>query len=237
MRFLAVLSIVLVSSSCIPVRMTKMRQDWPSNAAPMTVRQEGITVSIEKVNDFGPEFAATAPLCDEKTPIETKMALGKPVMATYALQWEEQENDSVWVYVRIRNDTSHVTRLEGVLPRLFTPNGEKLAAKSDYKPNSAVLCAIDELSAAQKRIPRLRFPELVPGEEVAGWYVFSGVNARPGKWKFTLYEVPVEVDQAGTPTKRTAFEFDLSLRIYEELLEKATLVAPWKQISTREVTQ
>jgi hypothetical protein len=180
--------------------------------------------------EASPELLGTLQKCAVRDTLAFNKG-GKPVMETVPITTSGQ----LWRRVAITSRDEHILRMNGVVVRLFTPDGreweplsrEKILAA--FRANRA--CPSSDTAANAFAGVRLlqKGVEILPGATSASWLAFTPPSAedQPGVWKLGLYEVPVKTNDVGKTSKTTRFEFRYNVVKYvDTYLQKNWLATP-----------
>lgn len=164
--------------------------------------------------------------------------------------------------LRIRNQTGHVVRLNGVVIKLIGPDGtsydalDHASARAELEESIAAARArgIDlsaasasELVSAQKQLKFLsENAQLLP--EVSETFIVAfatpvgrtekEVNdwlARQSSFRLKVFDIPTRTDAAGAVTKRVSFEFPVVVKTFRETYEDGP--EGKRLVSTQELTK
>jgi len=217
---------------------------------PSQLNQEngGVRATFKVIGPGEPELAAQVQACDPRTGAPAVYAdaqgptladNGKPIMETISLA----PKGTWWVKVSLENSTDHVIRLDHAVVKLIDPasNTHELLSKDDVVAllRASRSCRTTATAADQLQVVKFfqRQTEILPGSSYSAWLAFNPrqTSLIPGTWKTSLYEVPIETDQAGAVTKTTRFELPTRIIKYRETYKSGGMFGSDKLISRDEV--
>ncbi len=222
------LCLLVALTGCMQTTRTFTRVEFkPYSAAEQVQEKEGVVFESHDVQEWPATFYADVQMCNEaRQPIIDSKGL--PIMERISFA----QSNQWWEKYSITNNTDHVLRLNRTIIRLFDPAGNEYEAV-DKNEISATLLANRPCMTTHEALPRIKLikmfdrnTEVLPKTTSTGWIAFSTASINlPGLWKVAIYEVPVEVDAAGVPTKTTHFEFRAIAKAYEEVWKGKELVS------------
>lgn len=177
--------------------------------------------------------------CDLKTGRLLVKRSGEPVVEKVSYRQRGQ----YWQQLALTNQTDHVIRVNQVAIRVLDPGGNLSEPLTKDDLNARLLserpCPSTQQAINQFRAIKVfdRNMEIVPGTTATFWVAFAPPSlAMPGVWKFTIYEVPVKVDQAGRTTRATRFDMRVvATQIVNTYTQESPFAEP-KLVDTKEVT-
>ncbi len=234
------LALAALVSACGPVTYTATRIAYKPYA-PGETRQEkdGLVAELSLPKAFPPTFFATVQACN---------AVGRLLIDPYGNPVLERvpffRSGQYWQELALTNQTDHVIRLNGVAIRIFDPSGNQLEPLSKNDLAARLLgerpCPSSQRALAQFRAIKVfdRNIEIVPKTTSAFWVPFQAPSlGMPGVWKVAIYDVPVQVDETGRPTKTTRFEMRLVVTRLVDTYRRENAFAAPQLIGTQEITQ
>jgi hypothetical protein len=181
-------------------------------------------------------FFATVQACDQYGRLITDRNL-HPVLERVSFA----RSGELWELMALTNQTDHVIRLNTVTIRLFDSAANQLEPLSKDDLSARLMddrpCPSSQQAANQFRAHKVfdRNIEIVPGTTATFWVVFHPPSrGMPGGWKFAIYDVPVQVDEVGRPTKTTRFEMRVVVTQFIDTYTRASLLAGPRLIETKE---
>ncbi len=204
------ISFIFILSACGPRVFTRTKMEHePYKEKETSQTKSGITIENNGSIDWT-IFTHKLQKCDPETGKMIVNSYGDPVMEKRYILPEEVYVDKL----SITNNLDHVVRLNKTVFSLFDPadnrynaqNKDSLCAALKTErpcPNTSQLC--NQLS----RIKMLtKNTELLPKRTEALYLIFTPQDTDiPGIWELTLYDIPVEVDDAGRPIETVNFKF------------------------------
>jgi hypothetical protein len=235
----AALPLAALLAACGPTTFTKIRTDWqPVEGSPLRQDNENVTVDVTTPAETSPELFGTLQKCVVRDTLEYAKG-GKPVTEPVPVTTPGQ----MWRRVAITSRDEHILRMNGVVARLFTPDGREwepltrdkiLAAFRANRPcpsSDTAANAFSGVKLLQKGV------EILPGGASASWLAFTPPSAedQPGVWKLGLYEVPVKTNDVGKTTKTARFEFRYNVVKYVDTYRQKNWLATPELIESTEV--
>ena len=142
--------------------------------------------------------------------------------------------------IKLTNNTKHVLRFDRMVAVLVDGAGNErefqtkelleqgIRAKFQCQSGQILVNSLQSMKTitASSRI--------LPGRTWEGMLAFSNVDLSVrGDWFLQLIDVPVKADQAGNVTKRTTFEFQMTVEHFRTVVveRKENLFKPWTEVS------
>lgn len=229
--------------ACGPSTFTKVRTDWqPVDANGLRIQIDDVALDVTTPPELPYEFYTDAQKCAESGKGDSLIytTKGQPVMEKVFLAQPYQ----MWRKVVLTNNTPNVLRLNNVVIRLFTPDGNEWepltqdAVLIEFKKGR--LCPSTESALNGFRNLRMlqRTTEIIPGATGTAWLAFNPPSAdkAPGVWRLGFYDVPVKMNEAGAVAKSARFEFRFTAVKYIDTYRQENLLATPKLISTEVMT-
>jgi hypothetical protein len=230
---------VFLLTACGPTTFTKTRIDWqPVADSPSLVKNENVTVEAIRDVETSPDLYVDLQRCAVKDTLEFDKK-GLPVMEKVSVVSPGQ----VWRRIAITNRDEHVLRVNGLVIRLFTPDGhewlplERDAIVSALRKNRPCPSSQNAAGAlANFRFLQKGVDMIVPGSTSLAWLVFQppATETQPGVWKLGIYEMPVKVGDTGKIAKTGRFEFRYKAVKYVDTYRQENFLAIPKLIETVE---
>ena len=203
------LSMVVFVAGCGPKNFSKTRIGFkPFDAKEFRQEKSGLIIENKEVKTLPAQFFASVQACNRRGQALVDQT-GAAITERIALVAPGQ----MWFKVAISNNTEHVVRLNRSVTRLFDPAQNQLEplSKEDLTGDLMAARPCPTTAAATPHLGRIKLlkrdAEVLPHTTYTGWLAFRPLDrAMPGIWKLALYELPVEVDATGNPTKTTRFE-------------------------------
>jgi hypothetical protein len=239
--FAAASLLAALLAACGPTTFTKVRVDWqPVEGSSPRQDNENVTVDVTTPApaETSPELMGTLQKCAVRDTLEYSKS-GKPVTETLPVTTSGQ----LWRRVAITSRDEHILRLNGVVARLFTPDGREWEPLSRDKILAAFRanrpCPSSDTAANAFSGVRLlqKGVEILPGATGASWLAFTPPSAedQPGVWKLGLYEVPVKTNDVGKVAKTARFEFRYQVIKYVDTYRQKNWLATPELIESTEV--
>ncbi|MFV9645594.1 MAG: hypothetical protein ACNYWU_07230 [Desulfobacterales bacterium] len=222
-----------------PTTFTRIRSGFEPFAGDENKKTDsGITIERYDLNEIPPEFYATVQDCDPK---DGKLYVNnrrEPVMKKQIAL----PNHSMVEKIAITNNTGHVVRLNSTVITAFDPADNRYDTLSKEEIASYLQqerpCPNTPQLANQLNLVKLisRNTELLPNRTTTGYLVYKPHDtSMPGVWKLSFYELPVEANAAGIPTKTVNFDFRSVCKKYEDTYRRESTFATPVKISTKEI--
>ncbi|MBI5494513.1 MAG: hypothetical protein HY904_05755 [Deltaproteobacteria bacterium] len=239
------LALVAVVTGCGPTIKKNVRLQWePWDEK--EYKQEKSGVIVELTEKEVPVVKTELVKCDQNgdavhhvvTDSKGNSFKGDPVveqvnLAAFAV--------GVWRQFTITNNVSKVIRMNMVTVRLKDPNGTLYEPTyvETMKDQLGGLWGCNNVGKINNAVNKLngkihmlsRNSEVTPGETKDFWVFFpvstledkEMLDANRGTWIFRVFGVPVEMNDAGAPTKVENFELRTKLRIFMETFKDGKL--------------
>jgi hypothetical protein len=250
MNGLKLMKIKVVATFCFAIALTALIGCGPTTFARTRIAFEPYSNDLNKKSDSGitierydlkgipPEFYATVQSCD---PTDGKLYVdgyGKPLMKKEAALPIGAMIDKI----AITNNTGHVLRLNTTVITAFDPADNQYNTLSKEEIAAYLMqerpCPNTPELANQLNLVKLisRNTELLPNRTTTGYLVYKPHDVSiPGIWKLSFYELPVETNAAGIPTKTVNFEFRSLCKKYQDTYRRDSAFATPVKISTQEI--
>jgi hypothetical protein len=144
--------------------------------------------------------------------------------------------------IGITNNTGHIIRLNSTVITGFDPadNQYNTLSKEEIASylNQQRPCPSTQQLVNQLNLVKLisKNTELLPNRTTTGYVLYKPLDVKiPGVWKLSFYEIPVETNSAGIPTKTVNFEFKSLCKKYEDTYRQDSPFAKPVVISTKEI--
>lgn len=202
--------------ACGSTTYSQTRTVWkPYSVTDNKQQKDGVIVELgqpviadpRQINRFPEAFFVIVQGCDSRGRLLYDGA--NPVMVRVSVARPGQ----LWQLMSLTNNTDHVLRLNQVAIRLFDPSGNQIEPLSKEGVSVRLINERD-CPSSQQAVSRLqalkifdRNIEIVPGTTATFWVPFSPPSVElSGVWKYSIFDVPVQVDQTGNPIRTTRFE-------------------------------
>jgi hypothetical protein len=234
------LGIVLMSIGCAgPSTFTRTRIAWePYSQNESKQTNSGITIERYDLKELPPEFYATIQDCDPKDGKLYIDSFQEPVMKKIAAL----PKNSVLEKIAITNNTGHIVRLNTTVITAFDPADNQYDILTREQIASYLMqerpCSNTSQLANQLNLVKFidRNTELLPNRTTTGDMVYKAQDVTiPGVWKLTFYELPVETNSAGAPTKTINFDFRTVCKKYQDTYRRDSTFADAVKVSTEEI--
>jgi hypothetical protein len=232
------LVLLATTVACGPQISKKTRLSWaPFDSNEFHQTRSGVTVENKEVKEFPASMVVQTPACGANgVPIFDEKAQPVVEKATFA------QPGQVWYQVSVTNDTDHILRLGSTVIRLFDPAGNQIEplGKDDVLAEFVGNCLLRGQSADRLRLVKFldRNVEIVPKTTVTAWLAFHPPSADvPGTWKLALYELPVEMDDAGKVTRTERFEVRSIVKKFEDTFQADSPFEEARLVGTQELTE
>lgn len=235
-------SAVLFSVGCGPVTFTQTRMSWvPGSPEEKKQTKEGITIESQTLYEWPADFYQSVQDCNGPNlsySRPTKRRAGEPIMVTQSIL----PAGAFLVQLNITNDTDHVIRMGNTAIALFDPADTQYEALGKdelirYRMQERPCSSTNNLVMGIQTLKIIGAnTELLPQRATKGYLVFIVAKKDlPGAWKSTIYDLPVETDAAGRPTKTVRFEFKSWAKKYIDTYRRESAFATPVKLSTQEV--
>ncbi|MBW6492935.1 MAG: hypothetical protein K0B15_17265 [Lentimicrobium sp.] len=239
MATILMVTLVFTLVGCGPTTFTRMRIDYePYSNDDGKKSESGITIERYDLKEVPPEFYATVQACD---PTDGRLYVDrnhKPVMKKEIALPKLGMIDKI----AITNNTGHVVRLNSTIITAFDPADNQYDTLSKEEIASYLMqerpCHSTNILASQLNLVKLinRNTELLPNRTTIGYLIYKPQDvSMPGIWKLSFYELPVETNAAGIPTKTVNFDFRSVCKKYEDTYRRENAFDAPIKISTREI--
>jgi len=198
----------------------------------------GITIERYNLTEIPPEFYTTIQSCD---PTDGKLYVDsyrKPIMERELALPKGTRIEKI----AITNTTGHIVRLNTTVIAVFDPADNQYNTLSKEEIASYLMqerpCPNTNQLVKQLNLVKLisRNTELLPNRTTIGYLVYKPYDLSiPGIWKLSFYELPVETNTAGIPTKTVNFEFKNLCKKYIDTYRRESAFATPVKISTEEI--
>lgn len=216
-----ILAFAFLIGGCGPVTTTKTIFEWQTPPDQNPVQDVGsIRVEFQAGGDISPTARTKIPVINSKgqylASSETEIQLMDATVFPPG---------TVPYPVTVTNLTDHIVRFSTAVIRLFDPAGE------DFQPLSSLECLSEwtdrfpdwpalgptSWKTFETKVKTMKMispaTELLPNIPYKGYLVFKPTSVQvPGIWKVTLYDIPVETDDAGKITKTVKVEYRSELQ-------------------------
>lgn len=243
-KLLALVSIsaVVLSIGCGASTFTRTRMAWvPGSAEEKKQTKEGITIESQTLYELPADFFQSVQDCNGASLMYTRATKRRgpePIMATQSIL----PTNTFVIQVNVTNDTDHVIRMGGTAIALFDPADTQYDALDKdelirYRMQERPCSSTNNLVMGIQTLKILGAnTELLPQRTTKGYLMFVVKKKDlPGAWKSTLYDLPVETDAAGRPTKTVRFEFKSWAKKYIDTYQRENAFATPVKLSTQEV--
>ena len=236
----ALLGVCLFLGACGPATFTRTRSAYePVTPADARQEKEGIVVELKFAQraDLPPSFVATVQACSNVGALMVD-GVGRPVTQQVRLARPGQ----YWEQVAITNNTAHVVRMTEVVIRLFDPSGGQFEPINWGDMQTELMgarpCPSTAVALNQFRVNKVfdRNMEIVPRSTSTFWVPFRPASMEmAGVWRFSVYDVPVAVDQAGRATRKAQFDMRVAAKKFIDTYSQNSPLEPPRRVSSREV--
>ena len=239
MSIFVVVCLAFILVGCGPTTFTRTRIAFEPYAQDENKKTDfGITIERYDLDKIPAEFYTTIQDCN---PANGKLYIdsyGEPVMKKeLALP-----KNAMVEKIAITNNTGHVVRLNTTVITAFDPADNQYNTLSKQEIASYLMqerpCPNTKQLANQLNLVKLidRNTELLPNRTTTGYLVYKPYDPSiPGVWKLSFYELPVETNAAGIPTKTVNFNFRSVCKKYTDTYRRENAFATPLKISTEEL--
>lgn len=239
---LSLAGLVFLLAACGPATFTRTRTVYePVSAADSRQEKDGVVTELKfgQRSELPASFTATVQACDQVGMLMVDKATGRPIAEQVRLSRPGQ----YWEQVALTNNTDHVIRMNSVVIRLFDPAGSQYEPLSWGDLQNEMLgvrpCASTNVALNQLRVNKVfdRNMEIVPNSTSTFWVPFRPASmAMTGVWRFTIYDVPVKLDAAGMPTRKTQFDMRVASKQVVDTFYQASMLEPARLVSSRDAS-
>jgi hypothetical protein len=234
------MTIMFLVIACGPVTYMQTRTAYkPYSDSDSRQEKDGVIAELKHTTNFPESFYATVQACDQygrllidsnRNPVLERVSFARP--------------GQFWQNMALTNQTDHVIRLNTVVIRVFDPAGNQLEPLSKDDLAARLLgdrpCSSSQQAANQFRANKVfdRNMEIVPGTTTTFWVAFQPPALdMPGVWKYAIYDVPVQVDQAGRTIRAARFEMRVVATKFIDTYTRDSPFAQPRLVGTKEVAQ
>lgn len=218
-------------SACGPSTRTAVRWDAkPFDKNEFKQAKEGLAIDLTLMSELPPELITSVPVCDTNGNVYRDANGQQESRQIGLLSWERGQS---FARVTITNNNESIVRFNLAAVRLTDPAGNQ------YEPQSkddviglgeaAVRCAPSALTGKIRMLKLYdRNLEIMPRSTWKGYVVFAvptDAMLQAGTWKYSFYELPVAMNEAGAVTRKTNFEFRLVSRKFVDTYRRESLLA------------
>lgn len=233
------LSVGLVLTACGPSLRTAVRyQMEPLSANETRQAKDGVTVELTQLTEYPPELRVEAVMCTPAGTVYKNQAGEVRPIYVNILNASLGEDVS---RLAITNSTDHILRFNLAAARLTDPaaNNYDLMSKEDAVAllQNAYACHTGPVTKLRTIKMFERNIEIMPGSTWKGYAVFAVPRAameQAGTWTYSFFDVPVAIDAAGAPTKKTRFDARFAAKKYVDTFE-VSMLGEQKLVSSKQV--
>lgn len=237
-RTLAV-SIGLALVACGPSIRTAVRfKAEPLSANETKQTKDGLTLELSQLAELPPELKSESFACTRTGAVEKNQAGEAREIVVGMLHSALGEDISRLV---ITNSTDHILRFNLAAARVTDPaaNTYDLMSKEDALALALGATPCDSRPVTKLRTVKLfeRNVEIMPGSTWKGFVVFAvprNAMEQAGTWTYSFFDVPVAVDAAGAPTRKTRFDVRFAVKKFVDTYE-VDMLGGTKLVSSKAV--
>ena len=234
-----VIAVGFALTGCGSVTYTRTRTVFePYAAAEGRQEKDGVVAELKFTRQTPQTFIANAQKCDQVGRLLVD-SLGRPIFEPVSLARPGQ----YWQQLALTNNTTHVLRMTEVVIRLFDPAANQIEPLT-WGDLTSELMAMRPCPSSMQAIQQLRINkifdrnmEIVPHTTATFWLAFRPPSMQmTGTWKFAIYEVPVNVDSAGRPTRTTGFDMRIVAKQIVDKMVQDNPFAPSRLVESKEIS-